>query len=198
METGVAIGPVARTSGPPRSWLRRSSRLAALVEITWSSEIGDPEFKKNLRTSAADLRSHRVVSGARSRTMAPATGVTPLSPRIDELTRRITLPADVPLTLKVLLGRRFAFEQLLVELGDAEYLCARAAELHAESKGSVVTWRTVPGGDAITGGRADGQRRDERRHDEMEGRADPRRQGSSGPVPARPAGAGSSERCTCC
>lgn len=138
----------------PRSWIRRRSRkLAQLVDVAWSTEITDPEFKKNLRIY------RRLIDGAvglcqraRCRAMSsypaqapplPPPATAPLLCRIEELTERITLPKDVPLTLKVLLGWRFALEQLLVELADAEYLYPRAAELYAEGEGTVVTWREL-------------------------------------------------------
>jgi hypothetical protein len=141
-------------AGTSRGWVRgRSPRLAQLVEVTWSTEITDPEFKKNLRTY------HRLIAGAvglcqRARcrvpssysvptTPSPPPGVESLACRIEELAERIMLPKDVPLTLKVLLGRRFALEQLLVELGDPEYLYTRAAELYAELEGTVVRWREL-------------------------------------------------------
>jgi hypothetical protein len=63
--------------------------------------------------------------------------------RLDELQRRITLPSDTPLNLLVLLGHRFALEQLLVELGDVEYLRARSAELYAEDEGTYTTWQRM-------------------------------------------------------
>jgi hypothetical protein len=116
------------------------------ANVSWSADIDDPEFQKNLRIF------HRLITGAvglgeRARYMdigtVGAAAATQLGCRLDELRRRIILPDDKPLTLTVLLGYRFALEQLLSELGDVPYLRARAAELYAEPESTHVTWRTM-------------------------------------------------------
>ena len=50
-----------------------------------------------------------------------------------------------PLTLKVLLGRRFALEQLLIEVGDERYLAGRLAELYSEQRVTAPTWQDLFG-----------------------------------------------------
>jgi hypothetical protein len=65
--------------------------------------------------------------------------------RLDELRERIALPTEVPLTLELLLGRRFELERLLIELGDRTYLAGRLAELYDEQPGTVSTWRSLYG-----------------------------------------------------
>lgn len=104
--------------------------------ITWSGDVVDPEFKKNLRIF------HRLVAGAIGIAEREGLDATlgPLEERVGELAELVALPADVPLTLKVLLARRFDLERLLVEVGDEEYLRGRAAELHSEGAGTAVTW----------------------------------------------------------
>jgi hypothetical protein len=49
------------------------------------------------------------------------------------------------LTLKVLLGRRFALEQLLIDVGDRDYLAGRLAELYSEQEATAPTWRDLFG-----------------------------------------------------
>jgi len=144
---------------PLQEFLAEASRQESRVEqlladprkgftranVSWSADIDDPEFQKNLRIF------HRLITGAvglgeRARYMDTGTvgaATTQLGCRLDELRRRIILPDDKPLTLTVLLGYRFALEQLLSELGDVPYLRARAAELYAEPASTHVTWRTM-------------------------------------------------------
>jgi hypothetical protein len=111
----------------------------------WSDDLEDPELQKNLRIFG------RLVAGAIGlckraglREPTPAEAA-PLAARIGELQRRIVLPRDKPLTLSLLLGHRFALEQLLVELGDLTYLRTRAAELYMEPPGTIVTWAELYG-----------------------------------------------------
>jgi hypothetical protein len=51
----------------------------------------------------------------------------------------------VPLTLELLLGRRFELERLLIELGDRTYLAGRLADVFDEQPGTVGTWRSLYG-----------------------------------------------------
>ena len=51
----------------------------------------------------------------------------------------------MPLTLELLLGRRFELERLLIELGDRTYLAGRLADLYDEQPGTVSTWRSLYG-----------------------------------------------------
>jgi hypothetical protein len=98
----------------------------------WSSDITDPEFKKNL------CLFQSLIAGAVG-LCARRTDDNFVS-RVAELTHRIQLPSDKPLTLPLLLTHRFALEQVLAELGDDTYLRTRAAELFAEPPGSSATW----------------------------------------------------------
>jgi len=106
------------------------------AEKIWSGDITDPEFKKNLRifqsliAGAVGLCARRKDDGM-------------LVSRVAELTHRIRLPSDKPLTLSLLLTHRFALERVLAELGDETYLRTRAADLFAEPPGSNATWGTL-------------------------------------------------------
>jgi hypothetical protein len=134
------------------------------LDFRWSREIGDPEFHKNLwifRQLVADaagiygravtaLGEEGAAAGSRSTDVASqgtdrqrrafAAGA-----EHGELRERIRLPADVPLTFKVLLARRFELEQLMLELADREYLTGRLAELYNEEKGTHSTWQSLFG-----------------------------------------------------
>jgi hypothetical protein len=111
-----------------------------------SPDAGDAEFVKNLQVflrlvvdaDALYLRAAHGLSG----NPAQAAAVTG---RLDELRERITLPTEVPLTLELLLGRRFELERLLIELGDRTYLAGRLADLYDEQPGTVATWRSLYG-----------------------------------------------------
>jgi hypothetical protein len=111
-----------------------------------SPDAGDAEFVKNLQiflrlvvdADALYLRAAHGLSG----NPAQAAAVTG---RLDELRGRITLPTEVPLTLELLLGRRFELERLLIELGDRTYLAGRLADLYDEQPGTVATWRSLYG-----------------------------------------------------
>lgn len=65
--------------------------------------------------------------------------------REESLCNLVTLPEGFPLTLKVLLGRRFALEQLLIEVGDECYLASRLAELYSEQHATSPTWQDLFG-----------------------------------------------------
>ena len=133
-----------------RWWPPFRPRQVRAVDVCWSREMGDPEFHKNLRIfgqlvadaagiyERADTGRGEVEAAARSRAIAAGA-------EDGELRERIRLPADVPLTLKVLLGRRFDLEQLLLELADREYLTGRLAELYNEEKGTHSTWQSLFG-----------------------------------------------------
>jgi hypothetical protein len=111
-----------------------------------SPHARDPELVKNLQiflrlvadTDALYLRAAHNLSGDPAQAAA-VTG------RLNELRERITLPTEVPLTLEVLLGRRFELERLLIELGDRTYLAGRLADLYDEEPGTVSTWRSLYG-----------------------------------------------------
>jgi hypothetical protein len=111
-----------------------------------SPDAGDAEFVKNLQiflrlvvdADALYLRAAHNLTGDPAQAAA-VTG------RVEELRARITLPTEVPLTLELLLGRRFELERLLIELGDRTYLAGRLADLYDEQPGTVSTWRSLYG-----------------------------------------------------
>jgi hypothetical protein len=111
-----------------------------------SPDAGDPEFVKNLQillrlvvdADALALRAAHNLSGDPAQAAA-------VTARLPELRERITLPTEVPLTLEVLLARRFELERLLIELGDRTYLAGRLADLYDEQPGAVSTWRSLYG-----------------------------------------------------
>jgi hypothetical protein len=111
-----------------------------------SPDAGDAEFVKNLQiflrlvvdADALYLRAAHNLTG----NPAQAAAVTG---RVEELRARITLPTEVPVTLELLLGRRFELERLLIELGDRTYLAGRLADLYDEQPGTVSTWRSLYG-----------------------------------------------------
>ena len=111
-----------------------------------SPDARDPEFVKNLQVflrlvvdaDALYLRAAHNLSGDPGQAAA-------VSARLAELRERIALPTEVPLTLELLLGRRFELERLLIELGDRTYLAGRLADLYDEQPGAVSTWRSLYG-----------------------------------------------------
>ena len=111
-----------------------------------SPDAGDAEFVKNLQiflrlvvdADALYLRAAHNLTGDPAQAAA-VTG------RVEELRARITLPTEVPLTLELLLGRRFELERLLIELGDRTYLAGRLADLYDEQPGTFSTWRSLYG-----------------------------------------------------
>lgn len=126
-------------------------RHAAAADVQWCSDITDPEFRKNLRifcrlidevieaSQRARWSSSSGDQGVGQRgSHAPASEE--LRYRLEELGDRIQLPRDVPLTLEVLLGRRFALDRLLAEVGDSTSIRNRAAELAFEPPGTLMTW----------------------------------------------------------
>jgi hypothetical protein len=80
-----------------------------------SPDASDAEFVKNLQiflrlvvdADALFLRAAHGLTGDPAQAAA-VTG------RVEELRERITLPTEVPLTLELLLGRRFELERLLI------------------------------------------------------------------------------------
>jgi hypothetical protein len=108
-----------------------------------SPDAGDPEFVTNLQiflrlvvdADALYLRAAHGLSGDPDQAAA-------VTARLEELRQRIALPTDLPLTLDLLLGRRFELERLLIELGDRTYLAGRLADLYDEQPGTVATWRS--------------------------------------------------------
>jgi hypothetical protein len=110
-----------------------------------SPDAGDPEFVKNLQiflrlVADADALHVRAVHGIGDAEQARA-----VAGRREELRERITLPTEVPLTLELLLARRFELERLLIELGDRTYLAGRLADVYDEQPGTVSTWRSLYG-----------------------------------------------------
>jgi hypothetical protein len=111
-----------------------------------SPDARDAEFVKNLQiflrlvvdADALYLRAAHNLSGDPAQAAA-------VTARLDELRERIALPTEVPLTLELLLGRRFELERLLIELGDRTYLAGRLADLYDEQPGTVSTWRSLYG-----------------------------------------------------
>jgi hypothetical protein len=111
-----------------------------------SPDAGDPEFVKNLQiflrlvvdADALYLRAAHGLTGEAEQAAA-------VKGRLEELRERITLPTDLPLTLELLLGRRFELERLLIELGDRTYLAGRLADVFDEQPGTVGTWRSLYG-----------------------------------------------------
>jgi hypothetical protein len=123
----------------------------------WSREIDDPEFRKNLRVFRYLVDGAIEVCGRAQIMVGPGGSAVDAANtdnqrraaavvgRLGEFRERITLPAGVPLTLKTLLDHRFELEQLLIELGDREYLARRLADLYDEERGTHSTWRTLFG-----------------------------------------------------
>jgi hypothetical protein len=105
------------------------------AKVRWTADIADPEFKKNLKIF------HRLVAEAVR--ICSGDDHKALEARLDELTSLIDLPTDVPVTLDLLLVRRFELERLLVEVGDEKYLRGRAADFYSEGEGTVVTWERL-------------------------------------------------------
>jgi hypothetical protein len=111
-----------------------------------SPDAGDPEFVKNLQiflrlvtdADALHVRAAHGLSGDERQAAA-------VLERREELRERITLPTEVPLTLELLLARRFELEGLLLELGDRTYLAGRLADVYDEQPGTVSTWRSLYG-----------------------------------------------------
>ena len=111
-----------------------------------SPDAGDPEFVKNLQiflrlvtdADALHVRAAHGLSGDERQAAA-------VRERREELRERITLPTEVPLTLELLLARRFELERLLLELGDRTYLAGRLADVYDEQPGTVSTWRSLYG-----------------------------------------------------
>jgi hypothetical protein len=111
-----------------------------------SPDVGDAEFVKNLQiflrlvvdADALHLRAAHGLTGDPEQAAA-------VNGRLEELRERIILPTDVPLTLELLLGRRFELERLLIELGDRTYLAGRLADLYDEQPGTFSTWRSLYG-----------------------------------------------------
>jgi hypothetical protein len=95
--------------------------------VRWTPDITDPEFKKNLKIF------HRLVEEAIR--ICSGDGRNALQARLEELTGLVYLPTDVPLTLNLLLVRRFELERLLLQVGDEEYLRGRAAKLLQRGQG---------------------------------------------------------------
>ena len=111
-----------------------------------SPDAGDAEFVKNLQiflrlvtdADALGVRAAHGLSGDERQAAA-------VLERREELRERITLPTEVPLTLELLLARRFELERLLLELGDRTYLAGRLADVYDEQPGTVSTWRSLYG-----------------------------------------------------
>jgi hypothetical protein len=111
---------------------------ARRAEVQWTADITDPEFQKNLRLFRHLIAGAIGVCERRHRDEDSHVGT-----ELENLRFLVTLPRDIPLTLKVLLGRRFELERKLVEIGDEEYLRSRAADLYDEGEGTAWTWRRL-------------------------------------------------------
>jgi hypothetical protein len=125
---------------------RRRQTAAEKADVKLTFDVGDPEFRKNLRIVRRLISGSAELYGrAECRPFGPAPELARrnMTLRIKELEERIRLPSDRPLTLKVLLGFRFTLEQLLIDIGDDVYVGSRAAALYAEDEGSVVTWKEL-------------------------------------------------------
>jgi hypothetical protein len=126
--------------------LVRGRRDAGEEPSLRSPDARDAEFVKNLQiflrlvvdADALHLRAAHGLTGDPGQAAA-------VNGRLEELRERITLPTDVPLTLELLLGRRFELERLLVDLGDRTYLAGRLADVYDEQPGTVATWRSLYG-----------------------------------------------------
>lgn len=114
-----------------------------------SPDAYDAEFGKNLQifrqlVGAAE-RLHRRAYGTAAPTTDDGQPIQAFKERVAEVSQQITLPTDLPLTLELLLARRFELEQLLIELGDRDYLSWRLAEVYDERPGTISTWRSLYG-----------------------------------------------------
>jgi hypothetical protein len=108
-----------------------------------SGDATDPEFRKNLLIYRR-LVGEAAYLHARARLGAARPDAAAVGDRADELRARATLPTDLPLTLKTLLAHRFELEQLLIELGDEDYITARLADVYDET-GTHATWQDLYG-----------------------------------------------------
>src|SRR5262245_24853923 len=86
---------------------------------TWSDDIEDPEFQKNLRIVSRLIAQALELCARLGRRDDDRALRAELVAR---LRHRLVLPDDLPLTLPVLLGHRFGLELLRVELGDETYV----------------------------------------------------------------------------
>jgi hypothetical protein len=144
---GAALGYIDLLLGVR---LIRGRRQARDRGLALTSDVRDPEFRKNLRTLA------RLVSHAETLERRACFDERALA----ELTDALRLPAGARLTTEALLVRRFRLEMLLLEHGDAEYLRERAAAVYwGESPTARVRWRSMYGDQAppILAGACDGR-----------------------------------------
>jgi hypothetical protein len=128
--------------------LEQQQRIERMLKDAGLGRRGlDPELVKNLRIvwrlleAVIELESRQSFSPPGER--RPGHGG--LAQQEGRLRTLITLPFDESLSLPALLGRRFALEQLLIEVGDETYLTGRLAEVYSETEGTHVTWREVYG-----------------------------------------------------
>jgi hypothetical protein len=110
-----------------------AKRCAERYGIPWTPDILDPEYRKTLRNL--------------SRLMADAEGICRRrgldASQLAELAEAVRLPQRAPLTIEVLLARRFRLEALLIDLGDEKYLRERAAAYWMERDEMRVRWATM-------------------------------------------------------
>jgi hypothetical protein len=128
--------------GPRLLWFTRPAdrERADRAGVEWTEDLGDPELTKNLRVL------HQLIAAAVGICERAGRGDDPgVRSRVDELAKRIALPRGRPLTLESLLGHRFEVEQLLIAIGDEQYLRMRAAALYDESESTFVRWRDMFG-----------------------------------------------------
>lgn len=140
------------TDQPRRGWPRLGHPPAGAEQAEpeadrlRSPELGDPEFQKNLRIFLRLVEQAEELHARAVRRGASGSGPQPEAPAwVGELQRRITFSPYLPVTLKLLLARRFELERLLIEVGDRKYLTGRLAEVYDEERGTHSTWRSLYG-----------------------------------------------------
>jgi uncharacterized membrane protein len=133
-----------------RGWLRlrrkpdRAQGDDTATARLHSPDLGDPEFVKNLRIFLRLVVAARELYERALR--SPATEQRPqVLAREGELHRHVTLSPYLPVTLKLLLCRRFDLELLLIAVGDREYLAGRLADVFNEERGTISTWQSLYG-----------------------------------------------------
>jgi hypothetical protein len=122
--------------------------VAAAMQSPGSDPPARPEpTQVRLMSGGVGSGVMRMLPGSGRREPArPMTCWRRLRCRKDLLCQRVTLDGCCPLTLKVLVGHRFALEQLLIEVGDKPYLAGRLADLYSEQYATAATWQDLYGG----------------------------------------------------
>ena len=109
-----------------------------------SPDVGDPEFRMNLRIFLRLVGEAAELHDRAARAAPPGLPPTAIN-RLGDLRQSITLSSHLPLTLQLLMARRFELERLLIEIGDQTYLTGRLADLYNEQLGSSSTWQSMYG-----------------------------------------------------